>query len=230
MPSERRKVANRTLTYFQRLLWVYVLAGALVSTWGAIVVALAFELWWSDEPATAASLVVPAWGQRGNNLILFVHLVTAIPPLLIGPFLFLRGLLRSKRFRFLHRWLGTIYVFAIFASTITGGILATLNRFGPVAQWGFGMLAVAWFVTTYYAYRTAREKNFVRHREWMIRSFAVTLAVVAFRLLPNPEAYTMDQWYPVKTWLCWVPNLILAECYIRITTFRGQLRRFKWLG
>jgi hypothetical protein len=35
----------------------------------------------------------------------------------------------------------------------------------------------------------------------------------------------MAEWYPLKTWLCWVPNLILAELYVRVTDFKGRLVR-----
>jgi Predicted membrane protein (DUF2306) len=46
---------------------------------------------------------------------------------------------------------------------------------------GFGILAVLWFLTGLEAYRTMRRGNIKAHRRWMIRNFALTLAAVTLR-------------------------------------------------
>ena len=48
----------------------------------------------------------------------------------------------------------------------------------------------------------------------MVRNFSLTFAAVTLRLwLPGMviSGVSMDVAYPVVAWLCWVPNLILAE-------------------
>lgn len=107
-------------------------------------------------------------------------------------------------------------------------MLAVANPHGLWAKLGFGTLAVVWFVTTTFAYVTARRKDFAAHRVWMIRSFAVTLAVVSIRPMglfgPLLPGFTVDEWYVLLTWMCWVPNLMIGEIYARMTTPAGRLR------
>ena len=83
---------------------------------------------------------------------------------------------------------------------------------------GFGTLAVLWIVTTSLAWRRAVHGRFVEHRAWMIRSFALTFAAVTLRLyLPLTFVFHLrfDDAYRAISFLCWVPNLLLAELYLR---------------
>ena len=48
----------------------------------------------------------------------------------------------------------------------------------------------------------------------MIRNFALSLAAVTLRLYLPASAVAgvpFEDFYPAVAWLCWVPNLILAE-------------------
>jgi hypothetical protein len=52
------------------------------------------------------------------------------------------------------------------------------------------------------------------HRRWMTRNFALTFAAVMLRLyLPASivGGLRLEVVYPVVAWLCWVPNLLVAE-------------------
>ena len=52
----------------------------------------------------------------------------------------------------------------------------------------------------------------------MTRNFALTLAGVALRLwMPGLLAggVPFDAAYPAVAWLCWVPNLVVAEAVVR---------------
>ncbi len=159
-----------------------------------------------------------------NFAILATHVATAIPPLLIGLFAF------SKRARRIsmkaHRWFGTVYCVAIWISAITGVILALGNTMGLASRIGFSLLGVLWFSTTFFAYSYARKKDIVNHRIWMIRSFALTLAVVTIRpimMMPLVVDVDISLLNNVGSWACWVPNLMIAEMYIRRTNHRGIL-------
>ena len=62
-----------------------------------------------------------------------------------------------------------------------------------------------------------RQGDRAAHRRWMIRSFALTLAAVTLRLyLPASLAAGLpfETAYPAIAWLCWVPNLIVAEVVV----------------
>lgn len=165
--------------------------------------------------------------QWVNTSLLWVHAICAIPPLLIGSIAFSKKH-RNKHPKF-HRKIGTVYCLGIWISALTGIILASANNAGMAAKFGFGTLGVAWYLTTYFAYKTARAKDFVSHRRWMIRSYALTLAVVSVRGMFwfPPESIDTLTWRAIVSWLCWVPNIILGETYVRITTPTGKLRKFK---
>ncbi len=52
----------------------------------------------------------------------------------------------------------------------------------------------------------------------MIRSFAMTFSAVTLRiymLLAGMLSFDMVSAYPAIAWLCWAPNAILAELYLR---------------
>lgn len=157
-------------------------------------------------------------------VVLLVHAVTAVPPLVIGLVAFNPAL--RRRSMGTHRFLGKLYCYCIWISSVTGILLATGNHAGLGAQLGFGTLGLVWLVTTTFAYRTGRAKKIPAHRIWMIRSYATTLAVVTVRPLlwfGPAEGFEPAEWTVFISWACWIPNLILAEIYLRITTFNGRL-------
>ena len=89
---------------------------------------------------------------------------------------------------------------------------------GAVAALGFDALAVTWLVTTLCGYLAIRDGNETVHQRWMTRSFALTFAAVTLRiylpfsaLLGVPFAVA----YPIIAWLCWLPNLAVAEWHLR---------------
>lgn len=89
---------------------------------------------------------------------------------------------------------------------------------GPIAQSGFIVLAVIWLTVTFRALQLARRREIGLHREWMIRSIALTFAGVMLRVWLPAQLITgvsFDVAYQVVAWLCWVPNLIVAEYFIR---------------
>lgn len=122
------------------------------------------------------------------------------------------------RHRAIHRWIGRAYLLAILAAG-TAGLRLALDAFGgPMARAGFAVLAMAWLVSTLLGWRRARQRQYAAHRRWMARSYALTLAAVTLRLyLPASQMAGIDFQlaYPAIAWLCWVPNLMVAEWWLR---------------
>lgn len=170
-----------------------------------------------------AGAAFSSWLAPFKDVMLGIHIVCAVPPIVIGLILF--NLDKKKHVR-AHIILGTVYCVGIWISAAIRMVLAAGNTHGLAAQMGFGLLGLSWFVTTYYAYTEARKKRFFYHRRWMIRSYALTLAAVSIRplyLFP-PSSIPIETWYVMSTWLCWVPNLLAAELYLRVTDYLGRLR------
>lgn len=147
---------------------------------------------------------------------LTVHVAASGLALLIGIFQFLRSI-RLRRIG-VHRWLGRFYVAACVAGGLTGLPLAFGTTMGPVTTAGFAILSIAWLFVTIRGWREIRAGHVVAHREWMVRSWALTFAAVNLRLylgIAFVLSIPFAQSYPVISFLAWVPNLIVAEIYLR---------------
>jgi uncharacterized membrane protein len=151
--------------------------------------------------------------------VTYIHFIGGAIAIVVGAFQF-RSSLRRK-YLSLHRVLGRLYVGAILCSGIAGFILATNSVGGIYVQTGFGLMAIFWLGTTYMAYRRIRQGDVKAHERWMIRSYAVTLAGVTLRLYLGISIVLGIKFfdaYPVLAWLCWVPNLMIAELIVRHKT------------
>jgi uncharacterized membrane protein len=145
-----------------------------------------------------------------------VHIAASGFAMILGAFQFLKPLRRKAPS--LHRWMGRGYILACTIGGLAGGTIALYSTAGPIAGWGFFMLAVLWVPFTLLALAAAMRKDFSAHERWMIRSFALTFGAVTLRLqLPIGPMLTGGDFlaaYVWIAWLAWVPNLIVAEIYI----------------
>ncbi|WP_286587655.1 DUF2306 domain-containing protein [Sphingobacterium sp. N143] len=147
----------------------------------------------------------------------YAHVCSAVLALPAGFTQFNSYLL--KNFPRLHRGIGYLYVFSILGCAAPSGLLI-----GAVANGGlssvisFELLGIGWFYFTWRGVRSAVQQKFNVHRNFMIRSFALTCSAITLRFWkvllvylfhPNP----MDV-YQIIAWLGWVPNLLLAEYII----------------
>ena len=150
---------------------------------------------------------------EAHRLGILTHIFASVLALGLGPFQFSTRLRTSRPA--LHRWLGRVYLgIGVLVRGVAGLAMAAHAFGGPIARLGFAGLALAWLVTGSCAYRAIRAGNVALHRRWMVRNFALTFAAVTLRLwLPASIAsgVAFEVAYPVVAWLCWVPNLVLAE-------------------
>lgn len=155
--------------------------------------------------------------QRPEYLIFFyAHVYTSIFVLLSG---FLSIIRKNFGLRNFHRNMGKVYIFLILITAAPSGIYMGLFANGGLfSKVSFVILGVLWWFSTYKAYQLARQKKFKEHKQWMWRSFALTLSAITLRMWkviivylfhPNP----MDV-YQVIAWLGWVPNILLIEYLI----------------
>lgn len=140
--------------------------------------------------------------------------------LIVGAFQFFPKL-RQRRLS-LHRLLGRLYVVACLWGGFSGFFIALYATGGPITKWGFSLLAIFWIYTTAMAYFSIRGKAIEAHREWMLRSYALTFAAVTLRLhLPlytSLGAMDFLPAYRIVSWSAWVPNLLLVEWFIQRQT------------
>jgi uncharacterized membrane protein len=147
----------------------------------------------------------------------FTHITFGGVALLIGWLQFSKKI-RARNLS-LHRTIGKMYMVAVALSGIAGFTIAMSATGGPVSMVGFGLLALLWLYTDLQGYRTIRKLQIERHRAWMIRNYSLTFAAVTLRIyLPLATAVIHFDFIPsyrVISWLCWVPNLVVAALLIR---------------
>ncbi|QQQ27051.1 DUF2306 domain-containing protein [Chryseobacterium indoltheticum] len=146
----------------------------------------------------------------------YTHVYTSIFVLLAGFLAILRKDFRLKNF---HRNAGKIYIFLILLFAAPSGIyMGIFANGGFLSKISFIILGSLWWFFTFKAYQLARQKKYKEHKQWMWRSFALTISALTLRIWkviivylfhPNP----MDV-YQIIAWLGWVPNILLIEYLI----------------
>ena len=157
-------------------------------------------------------------------MLLYVHIACAMPAILFGPFLF-STTLRKERPN-VHKTLGKFYVAGCMISAITVLPLAVANGGGLVGNIGFSVMGITWFTVTYFAYSSAINKDFISHRRWMMRSYALTFAFVhvnlTYKFILPYEIMSVGAVKAMQSMVSWQFNLLLVELYLEATSFKGR--------
>lgn len=163
----------------------------------------------------------------GARVALYVHIVAATVALVVAPFQ-LSSRLRRRRRR-MHRATGRVYLVSVGVGALAGLGLLPFNSAGFTGVFGFGGLALVWAYTAWRAYLAIRAGDVPSHHAWVLRSVAVTFAAPMLRLwlglligvqVPfvgadaDPEELFATA-YQVVPFLCWLPNLLVAEWLVR---------------
>lgn len=121
--------------------------------------------------------------------LIIPHVIGGVTALLSGPLQF-SSRIRRRNPKF-HRVLGRIYVLSVFIAAPLAVIMSN-HRHDPRAIHFVAaniVQAGTWLLVTAAAFLTARNRHFQQHREWMIRSYAVTFTFVGTRVLQPIPAW-----------------------------------------
>jgi len=157
-------------------------------------------------------------GDLVNNILwrtcFYLHITGAMVSLVVGlPQCFVWLV---KKYRNLHKTLGKIYVIAILVVACpTGFFMSFFTNGGIMGVIPFMSIAVLWFITTYVGYRYIKNKKVMEHNVWMIRSYALTLSALTFRLYQIIFHFGMDidpvDNYILSLWVSLLGNIALGE-------------------
>jgi hypothetical protein len=160
-----------------------------------------------------------------RRIPLSLHALGGAIALMTGPLQFLPRFRESNWNR--HRLLGWIYCGAVLLGWCASVWIAPHAQTGWIAASGFLTLGAAWIVATGLAIRFILRGDAIQHRRWMIRSYALTAAAITLRIyLPLVFVF---HWpfaigYPAIAWLCWIPNVIAVELYLRFVATPSGIR------
>lgn len=160
------------------------------------------------------------FGRRyaDNPLISYAHIVPGVIYLLGAPFQL------SSRFRNAdftrHRRLGRV---VLTAGAITGAfalVVGVVMPFGGLAEASAStVFGVYFLIALGTAFSAIRNGDVDRHRRWMIRAFALGIAVGLIRVVVGlGEAFgvPMDDSFGAAFWIAFVAMAIMAEIWLRV--------------
>jgi uncharacterized membrane protein len=152
----------------------------------------------------------------------YIHVFSAILALCAGFTQFSQQLLRDSKA--LHRFMGKLYVTDIVIVNFPAGLIMALYANGGIAgRTAFLLLDILWFAFTWQAYACAKDKDFTRHKHYMIRSYALTFSAITLRtwkfILSNAFSIDLRELYIIDAWLGFLPNMLVAELIIHRRRF-----------
>lgn len=147
--------------------------------------------------------------------VLISHITAGGGALLLGLIQFWPKL-RNFSYK-VHRIIGLLYLLAILVSSTCAVILAFTTAYKVNWAYAFSVQvwAFVWISSTAIAYYTAIKKKFTQHRQWMTRSYLVTLAFIISGLsLQTPFIKSLgsfEEISPSLFWMGWAVPLYVYE-------------------
>jgi uncharacterized membrane protein YozB (DUF420 family) len=173
----------------------------------------------SQAGAVSSKLQDPHFPYTIWKLFFYPHIILGILALLIGAYQLTN---KSRQNRKRHRLLGRIYGFAIFFNVLVVPYLALYATGGTPSTIAFLVLDIFWFLTTVTAIVYISRKNVKRHREWMLRSYAVTFVFVTLRIVllmiqvTTHASFSVS--FPLAVYLSIMINLLITQIYLQKRT------------
>jgi hypothetical protein len=157
----------------------------------------------------------------------YIHIFAGSVCILTALIQFSRYIL--KKSKAIHRWSGKLYVAVVlFIGAPTGLYMSFFAKGSFWERLLFMFMAAVWFVTTLYGFTTIHKRNIVAHKVWMIRSYAMAMTAVTFRVY-HIVFYLLD-WghlenYELSLWISVLGNMLFAE-WIIYRQSRNYLKSF----
>jgi len=150
------------------------------------------------------------------NTCFYIHI--AAGALCIGTALIQFSRYILKKTKAIHRFSGKIYVFVVlFLGAPTGLYMSFFAKGSFWERALFMFMAGWWFVTTLNGLTTIHKRNIVAHKVWMIRSYAMAMTAVTFRvyhILFYVIGWGHLENYELSLWISVVGNMLFAEWVI----------------
>lgn len=156
-------------------------------------------------------------GFAERPLLTLLHVLPGLVFMVLGPFQFVPRL--RARHLALHRWSGRILLVAGVLAGVTAGRLALRAFGGPLETAATAVFGPFFLFSLAKAWVHIKRRQVALHREWMIRAFAIGLAVATMRPLAGLWMALADR--PLEDvlggvfWVAFVLHALVAEAWIR---------------
>jgi uncharacterized membrane protein len=182
----------------------------------------------TENPAEAANAFDIRYWE--HSLATWTHLIGGMLIMVIGPLQFLRPI--RKNYTNFHRWSGRVFLLCGSMAALSGVFIGVFYPFAGLEAEGFNeSMATAYFgAYTLFclikAYTSVRARDFGAHREWMIRSWALMLAIATERvmlgILMSNTNVGIEVLFGTTFWMAGVTNIAASEIWINLTRTPGN--------
>jgi hypothetical protein len=179
-----------------------------------------------NDPFAAERPAIVAQADRKfaeKRVMTLLHVVPGGIFLLLAPLQFSKRI-RTRHIR-VHRWSGRLLLPCAIVAGLTAlyfGVLIPLAGLGEATA--IGLFGALFLYSIARAFIAIRKHRVAEHREWMIRVFAIGVAISTVRLIALPldlvltdAGVTAPTIFAVSLWAGWVLTVGAAELWIRAT-------------
>ncbi len=209
---------SRSIQYFRIILWigVYSLIITILVSTGLRLNMLSDFRATHNWPSTSSI----DYKYARYPIMTLAHIIPGALFIIAGLFQFNRTF-RNKH-PGVHKRIGKFYLLLGCIVGITALIMGITFQFGgiveTIAVTLFGLFFLYSLINAYYY---AKKKNFMMHREWMIRGYSLGLAVATMRpiigLFFALTDIAFSNFFGYVFWLAFIPHILVAEWWIRYT-------------
>jgi uncharacterized membrane protein len=211
-----------------RLMWMGVIVLGVIGV--AAVTRRTLVLFWPaqfagrNSPAAAAAAL--DLGFAKHLALTMVHILPGAIFVVLAPLQFVPGI-RAKYLN-LHRWMGRVLVVTGLVIGVTALVMSyTMNIGGPNETAATTLFAILFLFSLTKAYRHIRRKEVARHREWMMRAFAIALGVATTRPIVGMflafRKVSPHEFFGIAFWLGFTVTFFVAEVWIDYTRYHAVL-------
>lgn len=140
------------------------------------------------DPGAAGFLSHKTGLKRELNLsvwlnVMYIHVAFACLAMGSGLVNFSKRVFeKSRKF---HRINGYAYILSVLLVVLTSGYMAPYATNGKISSLGFNALNMIWLFVTITALIQIKKKRIIRHRNWMIRSYAFCFTNMFIHLITS---------------------------------------------
>lgn len=198
------------------------------TTWSILLVLILITLAFAgirvsvDWPNVAAGIVPPddSYDRRYalHPVLAYAHILPGVVYLVGAPFQLSRSF-RERHFT-VHRRMGRVLIPAGITAGVFAIVFGTLFPFGGPLEASATVVFGIYFVTALItAFIAIKGGDVTRHRQWMIRAFAIGLAVGTIRIwigvFQGFGLLSLEDSFGVAFWISFVLHALVAELYLR---------------
>ncbi len=171
-------------------------------------------------PEYSAEFPLIEKGFADNPAATLVHVTTGALFLMLGLLQFSPSI--RNRHRQFHRWSGRFLVSLAVFSGATGIWLGVVEPYSPTERAPTAVAGALFLITPLIGVSAVRRGDLARHREWMIRFYAVGIAIVVIRLVGPIIIFALSptpfrEIVGLTFWAGWIISISVAEIWIRRT-------------